>query len=540
MSDPRIRVSHLRFAWADGTPVFEGLSFALGAQRTGLVAPNGAGKSTLLRLIAGELAPLAGQVEVAGRLAYLPQHRRLAGQASVAEVLGIAPTLAALAAIAAGDARQALFNAVGEDWDIAERSRSALARLGLGDVDLHRRMATFSGGEAMALELAAQLLRRPGVLVLDEPSNDLDRNARQRLYRVLEAWEGCLLVASHDRALLARMTQIAELDDGALRIHGGDFDAWQRSVRAEQAATEQDVRGLRQALRREQRQKQEARERAERRAGVARRRLPDAGLPRIVAGGRARSAQVSVAKSDERHGASVAQVRARLDAAVRTLRETPDLDFALPETRVPAGQLLFAGEGLRVQRGGRALYAAPGLTLAIRGPERIALGGRNGAGKSTLLRLLAGELAPDAGTIRRGAGRIAFLPQHLDVLDPARSVLANLGLSAPQMPAAGRSNLLARLRFRGERMHLPVAALSGGERLRAVLACVLHAEPPPRLLLLDEPSNNLDLASVAELEAALRAYGGALVVVSHDPAFVDALAPTRRLVLEDGRLVERV
>jgi len=536
MPAPFVRASNLDFSWPDGSPVFTRLSFALGPSRTGLVAANGAGKSTLLRLAAGELQPVAGRIEVHGTLAYLPQHLPLSGGLRVCDVLGIAAKLEALQGIAAGDVDEALFDAVGGDWDIEERTRAALARMGLDDVAFDRRLDTFSGGEIMALGLAAQLIRQPDVLLLDEPSNNLDHRARQHLYRLVEAWSGCLLVASHDRELLERMDQIGELARTGLRIHGGGFGFYQQAVRVEQAAAEEKVRNLRQQVRRERQQRQQSRERSERRAGNADRNLQSAGLPRIVAGNRKRGAQVAAGKSDDVHAKRVEATGERLGEAVEALREAPDLALSLPATQVPSGRLVFSGRHMQVVRDARPLFAGPGVSLDIRGPERIAMSGANGAGKSTLLRMIGGDLVADAGEIRRGPGRVAYLSQRLDLLDPDRTVAENFAAFAPGMPAPDRANLLARWLFRGTRMHLPVRALSGGERLRATLACLLHAEPAPQLLLLDEPTNNLDLDAVEELEQALRSYEGALVVVSHDDPFVDAIGPTRRLRLVDGHL----
>jgi len=203
----------------------------------------------------------------------------------------------------------------------------------------------------------------------------------------------------------------------------------------------------------------------------------------------------------------------------------------LPGTAVPAGRTLFTGSGLRV----RDLFQ--GVDLSVRGPERIALTGPNGSGKSTLLRLIAGDLTADAGEARTAEGRIAYLSQRLDLLDPDRTVAENMAAFAPTLPDAERMNRLARFLFRGAKAHLPVRVLSGGERLRATLACVLCAEPAPQLVLLDEPTNNLDLVSVAQLESALTAYRGAFVVVSHDERFLRAIGADRRLRLAGGRLI---
>ncbi|NUP62097.1 MAG: ABC-F family ATP-binding cassette domain-containing protein, partial [Nonomuraea sp.] len=516
MSDAFIVCSHLSFSWPDDSPVFSDLSFTVPGGRTGLVAPNGAGKSTLLKLIAGEHRPSAGGVTVSGVLGYLPQTLPLAGDLTVAEVLGIAPVIAALDAIESGDASEEHFTTIGNDWDIEERTRAQLDRLGLGDLEFGRPLSTLSGGQVISLGLAAQLLKRPDVLLLDEPTNNLDLEARHRLHDVLGEWKGCLLVVSHDRALLDRMDRIAELERGELRFYGGDYTAYEEAVRVEQEAAERTVRSAEQEFKREKREMQQARERAERRASNAARNLKNAGLPRIFAGNMKRGAQESAGRAGQTHAARVSDARARLDEAGRALRDDQKISLDLPGTSVPAGRTVFLGERLQA----RGLFAEPGVDLTIRGPERIALTGPNGAGKSTLLRLITGELEPEGGTARRAEGRVAYLSQRLDLLDADRTVSENLAAYAPALPEAERMNLLARFLFRGARAHLPVGVLSGGERLRATLACVLRAEPAPQLLLLDEPTNNLDLVSVGQLESALAAYEGAFVVVSHDERFL--------------------
>lgn len=536
MSETCVVVSGLSFSWPDDTPVFDGLSCTVPTGRTGLVAPNGAGKTTLLKLIAGELRPSAGSVVVDGVLGYLPQDLPLTGEPTVAEILGVAPVLRALAAVESGDVAEEHFTTIGNDWDVEERTRAQLDRLGLGDLALDRRLHTLSGGQVVSLGLAAQLLKRPDVLLLDEPTNNLDLDARHRLYDVLDDWHGCLLVVSHDRALLDRVDRIAEIDGGELRYYGGNFTEYERAVEAARDVAEKNIRNVEQELKREKREMQQARERAARRASNAARNLGSAGLPRIFAGTMKRNAQESAGKASGTHAARVDAAKARLDEAERALRDEQKISLELPQTAVPAGRTLFLGERLRAGYGEREVLA--GADLAIRGPERIALTGANGVGKSTLLRIVHGDLEPDGGEVKRADGRIAYLSQRLDLLDGELTVAENLAAFAPAMPPAQRMNLLARFLFRGARAHLPVGVLSGGERLRATLACVLFAEPAPQLLLLDEPTNNLDLISAGQLERALNAYQGAFVVVSHDERFLAEIGVGRRLRLADGRLLD--
>ncbi|OIV37754.1 ABC transporter [Mangrovactinospora gilvigrisea] len=535
MSDASVVCSNLTFSWPDDTPVFRDLSFAVGAGRTGLVAPNGAGKSTLLGLIAGELKPAAGSVAVDGVLGHLPQDLPLTADLTVGQVLGVADIVAAIDAVESGDVDERHFTVIGDDWDIEERTRAQLDRLGLGGLAMDRVLATLSGGQVVSLGLAAQLLRRPDVLLLDEPTNNLDLDARRRLHAVLEDFSGCLLVVSHDRELLDRMDRIAELERGEVRFFGGNFTAYQEAVRAEQEVAEKNVRNAEQELKREKRELQQARERADRRQSNAAKNLKNAGLARIFAGNMKRGAQESAGRAGQMHADRVGDAKARLDEAERAVREEQRLVLDLPDTEVPAGRTLFLGERLRV----RDVFAGEGAALTIRGPERIALTGPNGAGKSTLLRLVEGGLAPEGdGTAKRADGRIAYLSQRLDLLDPARTVAENFAAFAPERPEAERMNLLARFLFRGARAHLPVRVLSGGELLRATLACVLCAEPAPQLLLLDEPTNNLDLVGVAQLESALESYRGGFVVVSHDERFLREIGVRRGLRLADGVLTE--
>jgi ATPase subunit of ABC transporter with duplicated ATPase domains len=539
MSQRSVVCSNLSFSWPGEPPLFEGLTFAVGDGRTGLVAPNGAGKSTLLKLIAGEHLPSAGSVTVNGPIGYLPQALPFDADRTAAEVLGVAGILAGLEALAGGDARDEVFDAIGDEWDVEERTRAQLDRLGLGHIGLDRELGSLSGGEVMSLGLAAQLLKRPEVLLLDEPTNNLDADARAMLHHVLEEYPGCLLLVSHDRTLLDRMDRIAELHHGEMTFYGGNFTAYAESVREAQRVAETTVRSAEQHLKREKRQMQQARERAARRSSTAARTVADAGLPKIVAGAMKRRAQESAGRTDGVNAARVGDAKARLDDAERALRDDPPIVLDLPDTEIPAGRNVFIGKGLQVGRGGRSLFG-DGIDVFIRGPERIALTGANGAGKTTLMRIIAGDLRPDAGVIQRAEGRIAYLSQRLDLLDLDGSVLDNLAAYAPNMGETRRMHVLAQFLFRDSTIRLPVSALSGGERLRATLACVMYAEPAPQLLLLDEPTNNLDLVSIGQLESALRAYRGAFVVVSHDARFLEAIRLHRRLRLSHAGIEEQL
>ncbi|TDC96473.1 ABC-F family ATP-binding cassette domain-containing protein [Actinomadura sp. 7K507] len=523
-----ILCADLSFAWEDGTVVLDGLDAAFGAGRTGLIGANGSGKSTLLRIIAGELRPGSGTVGVDGEVGYLPQNLVLDGAATVSDLLGIGETRAALHAIERGEATEENFTALGDGWDVEERARAELDRLGLGHVGLDRSIPTLSGGEAVMVGLAAQFLSRPGVLLLDEPTNNLDLDARHRLYDAVESWTGVLVVVSHDRELLDRVDQIADLRDGAIRSFGGTLSAYEELLAVEKEAAERTVRAAGTDLRRQKRELEEAHVKLARRKRYGNKMYENKREPKVVMGERKRQAQVSAGKHRIMHEERLAGARTRLTEAEEAVREDAGIRIELPATRVPAGRTVATVTGLS------APEPEPGtLTeLIVRGPERIALTGPNGSGKTTLLRALTGDRVPDGVSVKIGVDGVRYLPQRLDVLDEDLSVLDNVRTHAPSVPPSRIRAGLARFLFRGARAERPAGTLSGGERFRAVLASLLLAEPAPRLLMLDEPTNNLDMASAAQLSQALAAYEGALIVVSHDESFLRTLGLTRRLRMD--------
>ncbi|GAA1275487.1 ATP-binding cassette domain-containing protein [Sphaerisporangium rubeum] len=521
-----VSCSGLSFRWPDGTAVFDGLSLTIGRGRNGLVGSNGTGKSTLLRLIAGRLTPSAGSVTVSGSLAYLPQNVTLDTGMRVEEALGIAERRAALRAIEAGDVREEHFTVLGDDWDVEERALATLGGLGLDGVALDRTVGALSGGQTVLLRLAAALLERPDVLLLDEPTNDLDLFARRRLYDAVESWRsGVLVVVSHDRDLLERVDRIGELRGGAVSWYGGGWSAYEDAVAAQRETAERVLRTAEADVRRQKKELEDAQIKIARRQRQSRKADAQRRASRIVAGEKKRSAQESGDKLRLLHEDRLNEARERREEAAGAVRPDAEIRVDLPHTAVPTGRSVLSLDGLGLPYG--RLREA---NLRVHGPERVALVGRNGAGKTTLLRVLAGELAPAAGEARVHVP-LRFLPQRLDVLDDALSVAGNVARLAPGVTDNHIRSQLARFLFRGERAGQLAGTLSGGERFRAALAATMLAEPAPQLLLLDEPTNNLDVASVRRLTTALESYQGALVVASHDLAFLASAGMTRWLLL---------
>jgi len=314
---------------------------------------------------------------------------------------------------------------------------------------------------------------------------------------------------------------VAERREGTVRRCGGSFSALREARAVEQEAAQRGVRAASADLRRQQRELVEARQKLDRRLRYGRAQAEN--VPKIVAGAKKRAAEVSAGKLRHGHEADVRRARADLDTAEERVRDDELIRIDLAATAVPAGRDIAVLEDVELRTGRR-------VSLHLRGPERVALTGPNGSGKTTLLETLCGLLPPADGRVDVRVP-VRLLPQRLQLLDDAHTVLQAVSAFAPGADDNTLRAQLARFLLDAATVTRPVGTLSGGERFRASLAALLLSRPAPQLLVLDEPTNNLDLDSVAQLVAALRQFQGALLVASHDEPFLAELALDRRLEL---------
>lgn len=532
-ADALVTLTDVTLTWPDGTRALDAVSGSFGHGRTGLVGRNGSGKTTLLRLMTGELTPSSGSVHVAGAVAVLPQQLGLDTQRTVAEALGIAPVLASLARIEGGGLDPADFDTVEGRWGIAEEALSVLSDLGIGGDEtlLGRPLGTLSGGEVVTVGLAALRLQPADVALLDEPTNNLDRGARTRLIEAIDAWPAheSLVVVSHDLELLEHVDRIVEIHDHGLRGFDGPWSVYRAAIVAEQVAAADAVRAAEQDLKRQKHDRIEAETKLAGRRRIADRDYANKRAPRVVMKTWGMQAEQSAAKHRALHDDRLGRAQEALGTAEARVREDRGLRIDLPATAVPAGRTVME---LRA----KGEEATP---FVVRGPERIALSGPNSSGKTTLVREIRGAATPVEPVARavRRIEEVGFLPQQIE-LDVDLTVLETVRAAAPTASPQQVRASLARFLFRGALAERGVAGLSGGERFRVALARVLLADPAPHLVVLDEPTNSLDVDSVDQLVDALTAYEGAMLVVSHDEGFLERIGITRRWEIREGELRE--
>lgn len=525
-----IIVSDLSYHYTNRQSLFEAIDLSVPpGGKAAVVGSNGAGKSTLLKLLAGELTPTSGSIACAARPYYVPQQPCLAGL-SVAEALGIAEKRAALHAICAGSTDPAHYDALGDDWEIESKCRAALDGWGLPHICPDTAAGALSGGEKTRLLLAGAALCQPEILLLDEPTNHLDEAGRRQLYAFVRDTRATVVVVSHDITLLNLLETIYELSPLGLKRYGGNYDFYREQKLVEQQALEQHIDAAQSALKQARRRAQEVRERQEKRAAQGEKKKDQS--PRILRKGLKDSGERTASRLRDQHAGVIGRNSEKIDGlrAMQPRECLLRIDFG--DAQLHNGKLLAEARGVNfAYPGGTPLWSEP-LDAAIRSGERIRLRGGNGTGKTTLVRLLTGELQPTEGEIRRSDFSYVYLDQEYSRIGPPATVLETA-------QSSNRNHLedhelkmrLHRALFPAETWDKACDTLSGGERMRLSLCCLMIENHVPDLFILDEPTNNLDLQSLGILTDTIRSYRGTLLLISHDGHFADAVGITKVIEL---------
>ncbi|MDR2118828.1 MAG: ATP-binding cassette domain-containing protein [Tannerellaceae bacterium] len=529
-----IAVSNLSYHFSKGVPLFEHISFYVPpCGKVSVTGKNGSGKSTLLRLLAGQLIPSAGAVRCLSTPYLVPQQTHQAectGQ-TVAEALGVDGKINALHAICGGSCDPLYFDLLADDWDVESRCRSALDDWALKDTELHTPMERLSGGEKTKVYLAGLLVHQPGIILLDEPTNHLDFAGRQKLCDCLATCKATVVAVSHDVTLLNQLETTFELSDKGLVLYGGNYAFYRTQKEAEDRALEQQIRSEETALRTARRKAAEVRERQEKR--MSRAGKTTSGIPRILLNARQEKGENTVARLSGKQEDIIAENRRKLAELQQKQSRLCSLKIDVQDAALHRGKRLVTATCLNFgYTAGKRLWPTP-LNLEIRSGERILIAGDNGTGKTTLVRLLTGELLPSEGNVRIADFSHLCLDQEYSLTKKNITVLelaeASNHNSLPDHEIKLRLN---RALFPQDAWNKNCLTLSGGERMRLSLCCLMISNQIPDMLILDEPTNNLDAASLAILTDTVKHYHGTLLIISHDRHFTEQTGITQTIALK--------
>ena len=539
-------IKDLSYIHADKEILFSHLHLSINSEdKIALTGNNGCGKSTLMRILAGDLSPSSGTVLRPEHLYYVPQHFGQYDRQTIAQALGISHKLSALHAILSGDATEKHFNTLNDDWNVEERAQASLDSWGLDGITLSRPMEGLSGGEKTRIFLAGMELHNPTAILLDEPTNYLDADGRERLYNLIRRTSATVLVISHDRTLLNQLPAICELSSQGLTYYSGNYDFYKKQKTLQQNALTQQLEEKQKALRLVRKVAREVEERKAKQNVRGEKNSIKKGIPRIMMGALKNNAENSSSRLSSIHAEKAEKLQTEMAGIKSLLSQTDKLKTDFNTSHLHTGKILITARNVNfhypdhtaspvetphTETAAKSLWASP-LTFQLR--SRLSLKGKNGSGKTTLLKLIMGELHPTDGVMERAGFTSVYLDQEYSLVRNERSVLQQAeAFNHRHLPEHEVKTILNRYLFPRDVWNKPCSKLSGGEKMRLSFCCLMIADNTPDMFILDEPTNNLDIESIEIITATIRDYAGTVIAISHDREFLKDTGIEREILLE--------
>lgn len=526
-------LQNITYIHPDHDLLFSDINLSLHKQnKIALIGHNGSGKSTLLKIISGDLPPTDGTVAADSKPYYIPQHFGQFNEFTIARALQVEDKLNALHEILGGDVNEANLTLLNDDWLIEERISEALQYWKLDNPDLKQKMGSLSGGQKTKIFLAGILVHQPEIILMDEPSNHLDIPGRQLLYDFLRVTSGTLIVVSHDRKLLNQLDTIYELSKRGITVYGGNFDFYTAQKRIESNALNQEIKSTEKALRKAKEIARETIERQQKLDARGKKKQEKSGLPTIAMKTLKNNAEKSTARTKEIHSLKAGIISNELILLRKELSDADKMKFGFDHSSLHQGKILITAKDLNFGYGSQLLWNQP-LNFVITSGDRIVVRGENGAGKTTLIKLILGEIQPRSGIIQKAPVKAVYIDQDYSLIDHQLTVYEQAQrFNTAALQEHEIKIRLNRFLFAKDDWDKLCGAISGGERMRLMLCCLTISDLSPDLIILDEPTNNLDIQNTEILMNAINDYQGTLIVISHDVYFLDQVNVKQSLVLD--------
>lgn len=427
----------------------------------------------------------------------------------------------ALQQILNGNVSEENLNVLNDDWTIEDRCNEALEYWKLKDLDLNQKLETLSGGQKTKVFLAGISIHEPELILLDEPSNHLDIAGRELLYNFIKSTSSTLIIVSHDRKLLNLLNPVYELSKHGITIYGGNYDFYTEQKQIENNALNQDIQSKEKALRKAKEKERETLERQNKLDSRGEKKQKKAGVSRIMMNTLRNNAENSTAKTKGVHAEKIGGISKELQELRSSVSDIDQMKFGFDKTNLHKGKILFTATEINHDFGNQSLWKSA-LNFQILSGLRIALKGINGSGKTTLIKIIMGELQPKTGTIYKADSKIIYIDQDYSLIENQISVYEQTQkFNASGLQEHDIKMKLNKFLFSQNDWNKPCSALSGGEKMRLMLCCLTINNQAPDIIILDEPTNNLDIQNIEILTAAINEYTGTLIVVSHDFHFLE-------------------
>jgi ATPase subunit of ABC transporter with duplicated ATPase domains len=512
--------------------LFQNISFTINKHdKVALVGNNGVGKSTLLKIIATQLQPYSGQIIQNIPPYFVPQLFGQFNELTISEALNLKDKIKSLKEILEGTVTEENLQLLNDDWTIEDRCNEALSYWKLQNLDLEQKMKNLSGGQKTKVFLAGIMIHQPDLVLLDEPSNHLDFEARTLLYDFIKTTSSSLLIVSHDRTLLNLLNKTFEMTKNGISVYGGNYDFYSEQKKIENNALEQDVQSKEKALKKAKEKERETIERQNKLDSRGKKKQEKSGVARIMMNTLRNKAENSSSKIKDVHAEKISGISDDLRQLRSSLPAIDQMKFGFNTASFIKGKTIFKAEEINYSYGNQSLWKE-NLNLEIVSGDRVNIKGLNGSGKTTLIKIILGELSPIKGNSTFLAKKSIYIDQdysllqnNLNIYEQAQ-VFNDCGLEEHDVKMR-----LNRFLFSQKDWDKSCSTLSGGERMRLMLCCLTISNESPEMIILDEPTNNLDIQNIEILTAAINEYQGTLIVISHDQSFLDQIRIEKTIIL---------
>ena len=528
-----LTIQDVTYIHPNGDLLFDSLNLVINKQdKTALIGNNGIGKSTLLKILAGNIQPSSGLVKATFKPYYVPQLFGQYNDDSIARALQLGDKLNALSGILDGNVTDENMTLLDDDWAIEERCHEAFSRWSLQGLDLSQKMGTLSGGQKTKVFLAGIMIHRPQIVLLDEPSNHLDMNSRDILYDYIKSTTNTLVVVSHDRTLLNLLNMVSELSSRGITAYGGNYDFYAGQKMIETSTLNQDLKSKEKSLHKAKDMERESLERQQKLDARGKKKQEKAGLPTISMNTFKNNAERSTSRIKDVHAGKINVIAQELTQLRKDLPDINKMKMGFDNSVLHKGKILIKANGINFGYADQLLWKQV-LSFEINSGERIALNGSNGSGKTTLIKMLLGEFEPQAGKIYRSNVKAIYIDQDYSLIDDSLSVYEQAQkFNSGALQEHDIKIRLTRFLFTKEYWDKSCKALSGGEKMRLMLCSLTIENQAPDIIVLDEPTNNLDMQNIEILINAINDYKGTLIIVSHDTYFLKQINVQRLIAIE--------